>query len=100
MVLPSSEASPDVGPGFENSPSQSGLGGRVRWLPPTTSFTLTKPGSAQRFAAADSTRVKIPFEAAAAPKPQEGLVHRQAGPVHNLVALLGSSFDDGSPAAF
>ena len=38
-------------------------------------------------------------EAAAAPKPQEGLVHRQAGPVHNLVALLGSSFDDGSPAA-
>ena len=23
----------------------------MRWLPPTTSFTLTKPGSAQRFAA-------------------------------------------------
>ena len=51
MVLLAAAVSPDVGPGFENSPSQSGLGGRVRWLPPTTSFTPTKPGSAQRFAA-------------------------------------------------
>ena len=33
----------------------------MRWLPPTTSFTLTKPGSAQRFATADSARVKFPL---------------------------------------
>ena len=38
-------------------------------------------------------------EAAAAPKPRDGLVHRQAGPVHNLEALLGSSFEDGILAA-
>ena len=38
-------------------------------------------------------------EAAAAPKPRAGLVHRQAGPVRNLEALLGSSFEDGILAA-
>ena len=53
---------------LETSPSQRGLGGRVRRLPFPPCFTLTKPGSARRFVA----RVKIPPPLAQAALAQVG----------------------------
>ena len=44
MVLFSSETSPDVGLGLETSPSQRGLGGRVRRLPFSTLFHPNQTG--------------------------------------------------------